>query len=270
MRTLLLLLIPGLLSASGAEPQDPLLKGFDQMYNLSFPAAHRSFENWEKAHPADPRGPVFDAAAYLFSEFDRLRILQSEFFLDDNSFFSMKRLTPDPRAKSAFDDALSKGKQLSEAVLAKSPDDENALFALVMRLGLRADYTALIEKRKLDALGQVKEARLTAQKLLAIHPDCYDAYLAGGVENYLLSQKLAPVRWLLHFSGAQTDKNAGIAALKVVQAKGTYLKPYAELLLAVAALRDKDKPAARHLLAELANRFPNNRLYKEELRKIPG
>ena len=269
MRSFLPLFALSLFFTVNAAAQDPLVKGFDDMYNLSFPA-HKSFQDWEKAHPSDPRGPVFDAAAYLFSEFDRLRILQSEFFLDTDSFFTAKRLNPDPAAKRNFDDALSRAKQLSEAMLAKSADDENALFASVLRLGLRADYTALIEKKSFNALGQVKEARQIAQRLLALYPGCYDAHLAGGVENYLLSQKPAPVRWLLHFGGAQTDKDGRRRGFEVVQAKGKYLQPYAELLLAVAALRDKNKSDARRLLSDLANRFPKNQLYREELRKIVG
>jgi len=272
MRTFLLLSLSTALFAHTPQAPDELLKvGFDNMYNLAFPAAHRSFEDWQKLHPTDPRGPVFDAAAYLFSEFDRLRILQSEFFLDDDNFFSHQpRLVPDPQVRRNFDTALSRAKQLADSIMAKSPNDENALFASVLRLGLQADYTALIDKRNFAALAQVKEARQTAQKLLALYPDCYDAHLANGVENYLLSQKPAPVRWLLHFGGAQTDKDAGVADLKIVADKGQYLQPYAQLLLAVAALRDNDDAGARRLLSDLARRFGRNPLYREELAKIGG
>ena len=50
-------------------------QGYRQMYNLQFDAAHRTFGEWQRQHPADPLGPVSDAAAYLFAEFDRLHIL---------------------------------------------------------------------------------------------------------------------------------------------------------------------------------------------------
>jgi hypothetical protein len=266
-----LLLILCLLSSPAlsipANP-DPLQAGFDDMYNLSFAEAHRAFQNWEHDHPSDPRGPVFDAAAYLFSEFDRLRILQSEFFVDDRNFENRRQLAADPKIKASFDRALSQTEKLSEARLINSPRDPDAMFASVMRLGLRADYTALVEKRNFQALGEIKEARQNAQALLAQSPGYYDAYLALGVENYLLSQKPAPVRWLLHMGGAQTDKDLGITNLRITAAKGRYLQPYAELLLAVAALRDKNKEEARRLLCDLANRFPRNALYREELKKI--
>src|SRR5690242_9804650 len=118
------------------------------MYNLDFVDAHRQFHEWEKAHPDDPMGPVSDAAAYLFSEFDRMHVLQSEFFTDDKGFFAReKALRPDPAVKRDFENALNRAQQLASAVLARSPDDENALFATVLRLGLHSDYLALIEKR---------------------------------------------------------------------------------------------------------------------------
>src|SRR5208337_3584701 len=64
----------------------PLDLGFCQMYNLQFEEAHRTFNRWEQLHPDDPLGPTSDAAAYLFSEFDRLGVLQWELFLDDEKF----------------------------------------------------------------------------------------------------------------------------------------------------------------------------------------
>lgn len=238
------------------------------MYNLSFDAAHSVFQRWGREHPDDPQGPVFDAAAYLFSEFDRLHILESQFFLDDKNFVGRKSLSPDPVLKRNFDQALARAKALSDAKLGKSPRDRSALFATVLRLGLRADYDALIDKRNLLALSETKEGRRVAGVLLVLYPDCYDAYLAGGVENYLLSQKPAAMRWLLHATGAETDKEAGLAKLRITAAKGQYLQPYAQLLLAVAALRDKKNAEAKPLLADLARRFPGNQLYRQELGKL--
>jgi hypothetical protein len=104
--------------------------------------------------------------------------------------------------------------------------------------------------------------------LLTAHPDCYDAYLAIGVENYLLSLKPAPVRWVLNWSGAQTNKQEGIAKLRLTAEKGDLLQPYARMLLAVAALRDNDRATATRLLDGLVREFPHNRLYASELARV--
>jgi hypothetical protein len=247
----------------------PLEDGYRAMYNLDFDGAHRSFNNWEKTHPEDPMAPVSDAAAYLFAEFDRLHVLQSEFFTEDQSFFKrLRSLTPDPVAKRHFEDALERGGAVAANVLAKTPDDENALLASLLRIGLHADYLAMIEKRNLAALTEIKQSRIMVEQLLANHPQCYDAYLAVGVENYMLSLKPLPVRWVLRLGGAQTDKDTGIARLRITAEKGHYLLPYARLLVAIAALRDKDTNTARNTLEWLSAEFPGNRLYREELAKI--
>ena len=246
----------------------PLDLGFHQMYNLQFEEAHKTFNEWELLHPDDPLGPASDAAAYLFSELDRLGVLQSELFLDDEKFKRSKMLAPDPVTRQAFDRALARSQQVADGVLARSPRDGNALLAKTMDLGLRSDYLALIEKRYLASLGYTKSAGILAEELLAIDPSYYDAYLAVGVENYILGLKPAPVRWLLRVYGAQTDKAQGIEKLRLTAEKGRHLLPFAQLLLAVAALRDKNRIQAGDLLAGLVRQFPLNTLFRRELERL--
>lgn len=249
-------------------PQPELDRGFRQMYNLDFSGAHDTFHVYQTSHPDDPLGFVADAAAYLFAEFNRLHILESDLFIDDRKFDNRSQQMPDPAVKSAFEAELNRSDELVSKVLAASPDNANAIFSRVLANGLRGDYTALIEKRNLASLGYMKTSRITAQKLLEVDPTCYDAFLAVGVENYLLGTTPAPVRWVLRMTGSQTDKQEGIQRLRLTAEKGYYLAPFARLLLAVAALRDKDKNTARVLLAGLASEFPRNELYSRELARI--
>jgi len=246
----------------------PLDLGFRQMYNLQFEEAHRTFKGWEQLHPDDPLGPASDAAAYLFSELDRLGVLQLELFLDDQKFKQSKKLAPDPVTRRAFDASVTLSEQIADRVLARSPGDGNALLAKVMDLGLRSDYLALIDKRYLASVREMKSAGLLAQSLLARDPTCYDAYLAIGVENYILGLKPAPLRWVLRMYGAETDKDQGLQKLRLTAEKGHYLQPFARLLLAVAALRDKNSNEAKELLAGLVQQFPNNTLYQRELERL--
>lgn len=249
-------------------PNPVIDRGYREMYNLNFDEAHKTFAGWEREHPADPIGPASNAAAYLFAEFDRLNILHSEFFVVNSMFHRRPKMTPDAVSRQAFDLELDKSAGLSDKILAQMPDDPDALFAKILTLGLRADYEALIEGRDFDALKVIKNSRATAEKLLMLQPNYYDAYLAIGVENYLFSLRPAPVRWILQAGGAQTDRDRGVDDLRLTAEHGRYLNPYARLLLAVAALRDKDIPQARDLLRSLAREFPHNRLYAQELAQL--
>jgi hypothetical protein len=243
-------------------------RGFEQMYNLDFDGAHATFQQWEQSHPDDPMGPVANAAAYLFSEFHRLRILEFDLFTADDNFDKRPKVVPDPAVRALFQNELAKGDQIANQMIARAPQDREALLALVFSNGLRSDYAAMIEKKNLAALSYSKNSRSIAERLLTADPSCFDAYVAVGVENYLLSLHAAPIRWMLRMGGAQTDKDEGIAKLRLTASKGHYLAPFARLLLAVAALRDKDKHTARDLLAGLSQQFPQNDLYRSELARI--
>lgn len=249
-------------------PQPALARGFREMYNLDFKGAHQTFRSYQEFNANDPLGFVADAAAYLFSEFNRLHILESDLFTNDDHFDERTEQHPDPAIKTSFDAALARADQLVEGQLAASSLNSNALFARVLSNGLRSDYAAMIEKRNIASLSYMKVSRTAAQQLLLIDPTCYDAYLAIGVENYMLGSTPAPIRWFLRAVGSQTDKDAGIARLRLTADKGYYLAPFARLLLAVAALRDKDTQTAKTLLAGLATEFPRNQLYSKELARI--
>ncbi len=255
-------------ATSWAQQKPTLDAAFRDMYNLQFDAAHQVLHGWQKANPQDPLGYTSDAAAYLFSEFDRLHILETEFFTDDQKFENRAKLVPDPNVKREFENRLETADRLASDILKKDPNNTEALFSQVMALGLRGDYAALIEKRDMAGLNYMKTGRALAEKLLSINSQYYDAYLAVGVENYLLSLHAAPIRWVLRMTGAQTDREAGLAKLRLTAEKGHYLLPFARLLLAVAALRDKEKARAKDLLAGLASEYPQNHLYAEELAKI--
>jgi hypothetical protein len=247
---------------------DPLDQSYRQMYNLQFHEAHETLRGYQQAHPDDPFGPTSDAAAYLFSEFDRLNVLQTELFVDDQAFKDRKRPDADPDLRRAFEQDLSQSNRQADAVLAYSPDDRNALLAKVFDLGLEADYLSMIEKRDMQALHYTKDGGQLAEKLLTVAPDCYDAYLAVGVENYLLGVKPAPERWLFRLYGAEADKDRGLQKLQLTAQKGHYLMPFAQLLLAVAALRDNEPGHAKELLQNLAQQFPSNPLYQRELARL--
>ena len=242
--------------------------GFRLLYDLNFDGAHQVFTSWQQRYPQDPMGPVGDAAGLLFSEFNRLGILESQFYEDDHSFENRKKLSPDPAVRSRFDAALSEAERRAQSLLTKNPKDRDGLFAMTLAAGLRADYAALVEKSNVTSLRYTKQASTWAAQLLAVDPQCYDAHLATGVSKYIIGSMAAPVRWMLRLGGISGDKKAGIAELQVTAEHGRYLAPFARILLAIAYVREKDKPRARELLASLHEDFPDNPLFPLEIARL--
>ncbi len=249
-------------------PAPSLDRGYQLAYNLDFTSAQQEFTAWQKIHPADPLGPVSEAAGLLFSEFSRLGILESQLFTKDSSFEKRKKLTPDPVLRACFQGALLRADALAQARLTKDPNNADALFTQALSNGLRADYTALIEKRNVASLGYTKDANAAAKKLLKIDPEYYDAYLATGLNDYIVGSLSAPVRWFMRMGGYEGDKKAGINELRLAAEHGRFFAPFARMLLAVSYLRDKDPRHARELLSRLRDQFPANPLFAREIARL--
>jgi hypothetical protein len=255
------LLIVTVCDANAIAPTE-IEQGFQSMYNLDFQTAHQDFSTWERIHPEDPLGPVSQAAGFLFSEFARLDILESQLFTNDKLFEARSKPKPDVKVREQFYAAVDRGDELADTALKLRPNDTNALFAKVLAQGLRSDYVAMIDKQDLAALSYMKQGRILAQQLLQEKPDAYDALLAVGVENYMTGIKPAPERWMLRLGGIKPDKEQGIRELQQTAAHGNLLRPFAKLLLAVAALRDNNNAQGCGLLRELSESYPRNPLYR--------
>jgi hypothetical protein len=157
---------------------------------------------------------------------------------------------------------------LAQLRLKTNPDDPNALFAMTLSLGMQANYASLIDKHQLDSLKKVREADVYAKKLLVVAPDAADAYLGLGMANYFIGSLPGTKKFFFGFAGIHGDKNAGIQQLEIAADHGHYLRPFAKILLALAALREKKTEVARAQLHDLVAEFPENPLFASELAKL--
>ncbi len=164
--------------AAGTQMSSSLDIGFHRLYNLDFTGAQHEFAMFEQNQPGNPLGPASEAAAYVFSELNRLGVLESRAFTDDSAFRARMKLKPDPVVHQRFTEALDRSDTLLQKRLSDNPNDHDALLAKTLAAGLRADYASLIEKRNIAALRMTRTATESAQELLAVCPDCYDAYVA--------------------------------------------------------------------------------------------
>ena len=242
--------------------------GFHLLYELKPEQARNQFEAWQRSHPEDPLGSASEAAAYLFEECYRQGVLTSEFFLDDKRFLGKIPLKPDPELRAAFFAANKEAQSSAQVRLQANPQDANALFAMTLSVGMQADYASLIDKHQLESLKMIGDADRYAKQLLGIAPDAADAYLTLGTANYIVGSLPGFKKLFLGFDGIHGDKNAGIRQLEIAADRGHYLRPFAKIMLALAALREKKTEVARAQLSELVMEFPENPLFASELAKL--
>jgi hypothetical protein len=265
---LLGLLVSVAAGANVTSPMPSLDQGFQLLYQLNFPEAHQVFAAWQQEHPDDPMGPACDAAGLLFSEFHRLGVLESQFYENDRAFETRKKLQPDTGVRDRFDAAVGRAESQAQTRLSQNAKDRDALFAMTLASGLKADYAALIEKHNVISLHFTRDATRWARQLLTIDPKCYDAHLATGVSQYIIGSIASPIRWLARLGGLNGTKAGGIEELRLTAQQGRYLAPFARILLAIAYVRQNDKPRAREMLVSLEQEYPQNPLFAREIGRL--
>ena len=265
---LVVALTAGNASAQQAEKVDTeaaLKHAYAKLFNFEFPAAYEILDRQRALDPQQPLIPATKAAAYLFSELDRLRILELDFFTDDEKVIDRRKLVPDPAVRAKFFQTSDEADKLANARLAAKPDDPDALLALCMTTGLLTDYAALIEKRRFGSFALAKKSHIWAKKLLDLKPPVVDAYMTFGTAEYIVGSLPFFLRWFVHLDNVEGSKKKGIDELELVAKQGKYYGPFARMLLSVIAMREKRPWDAETLLASLATEYPQNPLIQKEL-----
>ena len=249
---------------------EELSSGFHSLYAQDFSEARQKFDTWESQHPEEPFGQVAIAASYLFEELYRQGVLSSDFFLNEKRFLHGIEGKPDPERMKSFQDALDSARKLAKVRLAKDKRDPEGLFALTLASGMESNADMMLKKQHVEALRRLKEGNGYAKELLVEQPDANDAYVALGSANYIIGSLSGGTRFFLMFGGIHGDKKLGMQQLGKTIDGGRYLQPFAKILLALAARREKQNPVAQKLLLELSQEFPESPLYAAEYAKAMG
>ncbi len=244
-----------------------LSAGFDLLYQQKFAQAREGFANWESRNPEQPFGEVAVAASYLFEELSRQGVLTSDFFLNEKKFLHGIDGSPDPERMRHFRDALARARELAAVRQKTNPKDAEALLALTLAAGMEADAESILQKRHLAGLKRMKKANGYAKQLLEQHPDATDAYIAPGIANYIIGSQSAGSRFVLRFGGIHGDKKLGMEQVARTAENGRYLRPFAKIILALAARREKQDALAQRLFRELSEQYPGNQLFASEYAK---
>jgi len=253
---------------AGSDP--PTLDDVVQhLYDFDFPSTFELLDRYITAHPRDPLPYAFRSSAYLFSELDRLGILESEFLIDDNRIVEKKNTqTPDANIRTRFLQALQDTGTRADAALKTNPVDRDALFALSISQGVATDYMAFVEKRQISSLSAARRSNDYAQRLLRVDPHFYDAYMTAGLSEYMIGSLPFFIRWFIHFDNVSGSKERGKQNLELVSREGHYFRAFAKILLGIICLREKRPREAQKLLVDLTHQYPSNPLFQKELTKL--
>jgi hypothetical protein len=203
----------------------------------------------------------------MFAELHRLRILEIEFFEDDDRVVTKKKLSPDPMVRQEFFRLIETARQRAGARLSAQAEDQEATFALCIASGLVTDYAALVERRRFGSLILARQTQTYVRQLAAFKPPVYDAYLATGSTEYVVGSMPFYLRWFVRIDNIEGSKQKGMELLQLVAERGRYYGPFARIVLAAIDMREKRFVEAERLLAGVAAEFPENPLLRQELQR---
>jgi tetratricopeptide (TPR) repeat protein len=253
------------LTPQAADAADPAAaaalraRGLESGYNLDYDAALAAFKD---AIAADPNHP---AAYRLTAATTWIRALfeQGAITVDDylgQARASVERKPPSTALDTAFHESISRAIAISEAQLRQHPSDADLHYQVGAAYGYLASYTASIDGRLIGSLGAARRAYHEHERALELEPRRKDAGLVVGLYDYTIASLSAPLRLLAHLAGFGGDRERALHRVEEAARYPSDAQPNALFTLILIYNREGRPDAALHVISELQQRFPRNRL----------
>lgn len=247
-----------------AQSKHRLHVAFDYLYNLDFDEAMQIFDEVARAEPRSAAVAAFWSCALLYQMLAQQGSLQSQLFVT-NEFVDNPRPPVDAELEARYLRVRTEAENRASRRLEEDPGDVDALFALGLVHGNTANYLGGVKGQYIRGLRVGERAYDIHERLRKLRPDIHDTGIVLGVREYVLGTLPRLLRILLLFKG---DRERGLEYMRDAADHGEFLGPYAEVLLAMASIRENDLLTATSLAEDLAIHYPRNPLLRIELLKL--
>lgn len=233
-------------------------KGFEQIYNLDYQDALRTFSDLQSRNPEHPAPPLYLASVIWLQElFDR-NDLDLDNFIAPGYFTQPSSRKMGPEARKAFFDHLSECEKLCNAVLKNDPKNPDAQYFLGAMYGVMGAFAITIDHSYSDAFSKGKKAYKYHLDLIQQRPDFYDAYMSVGLYEYLVDNLPWYIKWIAVIVGYRGSKERGFEYLNRAAEKGVYSADDARVLQMVLYVREKRFADALANVRTLHAKYPKN------------
>lgn len=238
--------------------------GLDHYLNREFGLAVAAFERHLANEQDSPEAHLLLTKALLYQELDRLGFVGTRAFRGDRKYRSAEKPKPDARINRRILDALEKGRQACERVLAESGDDRQALHSLAQLHLVRATYDYFVAKAYFKALASGRQARELSYRIGELYPDFPDGLLVAGFQEYIVGRLPWALRVMIAMRGFGGSKKKGIELVERVAQEGVENRHEARILLAVIHRWERPPEEAAEAFAGLAEDFPRAYMFPLE------
>ena len=240
---LFLFFYQGGLNAQGSKFDSVVVQGIEQIYNIKFEKAEKTFRGLIADYPKHPAGRFFLAMI----DWWKIRLNSGNEDYDD--IFYQK-----------LEDVI----YFCEEILDDDSENVDALFFLGGSIGFRGRLRIMRESW-LSAADDGREALPVVEEAALLDPDNLDVQLGFGIYNYyaeVIPDEYPLVKPLMIFFPSG-DKKLGIKQLKSTAMNGLYAKHEARYFLMTLYYNfEKDWESAQHYSEMLTSSFPNNPVFE--------
>jgi tetratricopeptide (TPR) repeat protein len=230
--------VPFNLSVIGGDGYDDVLRaGMDHAYRMQPESAAQIFDDLIQRDPKNPKGHLFQAV----------------------NFYHRMQFDEDPqRFENKFNECMTQAIKLSQKQTTVGEKRVEALF----HLGTAYLYQAAFHGEQeswLKAYYYGREGISHLEKVVAVAPDYYDAYLGLGLYHYYADVIPKSVQVVAKLLGIGGDRERGLNELKMAAEKGDYSKAEALFFMGnIYLYTEKDVEKSLQCARELARLYPEN------------
>jgi tetratricopeptide (TPR) repeat protein len=235
--------------------------GYEDLYNLDYDGARRSFQKMLDLAPDNPAGAQCYALSLWLQQLNEQWQRKATFYSEDTD----KKPQTNRTQIEEFRKWIRRAKQLSQAQLKKDPRDVEALYFLGAAEGLEAVFAAAIEKKYMAAFRAGEDSVDHHREVLRLSPDFHDAELTIGLQNYIIGSLPLPAKMLAATMGVRGSKKRGLEALERVAKEGKWAHDLARMLLIDLYRREKRFADAAEMARQLSEKYPRNNLFKLQM-----
>ncbi len=249
MKILVTLFFAFTLNAQSAKFDSLVTSGIEQIYNLKFSAAEKTFKVVKVDFPKNPAGIFFDA---MIDWWKIMMDFENESY--DDQFY----------------DKLEEVIDMCDEILDKKPNNIDAIFFKGGALGFRGRLKAVREDW-LDAAFDGKDALPLVYNAYKIDSTNIDIQFGLGIYNYyadVIPNQYEFIKPLM-FLFPKGDKSKGINQLKNSAENGKYAKYEAQYFLMTLYFRyENDSKKALNYAEKLFEKFPDNPAFEKYIGRI--
>ncbi|MFB3904639.1 MAG: tetratricopeptide repeat protein [Acidobacteriota bacterium] len=233
-------------------------EGFEQIYNLDYQDAFRTFSGLKSRNPRHPAPPLYLASVVWLEElFDRNE-LDLDNFIAPAYFTKPSTRKMAARDRKAFFDYLALCEALCNDLLKKDPKNADARYFLGSMYGIMGAFAITIDRSYSDAFSKGKKAYKYHSQLIQERPDFYDAYMSVGLYEYVVDNLPWYIKWIAVIVGYRGSQERGFEYLTRAAEKGLYAADDARVLQMVLFVREKRFADALANVSRLRARYPKN------------